>query len=76
MMIGEGWAKVMYQLSDVTGLDRQPRPNASQMNLIGVYVLMFLCNSLLMNLFAGLIINNYRRIKEELENFRSLNEVS
>ena len=36
--------------------------------------MLFLLNIMLLNLFVGLIINNYRTIKESIENYRSLND--
>lgn len=74
LIIGEGWNELMYAVSDITGRGKQPIPNASAENQYFFYILLFLLNIMLLNLFFGLIINNYRTIKENIENYKSLND--
>lgn len=69
-----GQSQSMYIVSDITGIDRQPKVNHSRYDLLLWCVLMVGCSILLLNLYCGLIVNNYRKIKEELENYNCLNE--
>jgi len=64
----------MYLVVDIRGNDLEPKINSSKINYFLFYFLLFLCNIIFLNLFIGLIINNYRTIKEEIDNFKTLNE--
>lgn len=63
----------MFAVSDITGRDSHPFPNASSAYQYLFYILLLVLNIMLLNLFYGLIINNYRTIKENIENLKALN---
>lgn len=64
----------MFFVSDITDRGLNPKVNASAEFQILYYILLFLLNIMLLNLFTGLIINNYRTIKENISNYKTLNE--
>ncbi|CAD8171918.1 unnamed protein product [Paramecium octaurelia] len=74
IIIGEGWTSQMYYVSDITERGMHPKVDSSANYQILYYILLFLLNIMLLNLFTGLIINNYRTIKENISNYKSLNE--
>ncbi|CAD8200710.1 unnamed protein product [Paramecium pentaurelia] len=74
LIIGEGWTQQMFSVSDITDRGLNPKINSSSQYQLFFYVLIFSLNIVLLNLITGLIINNYRTIKENIANFQSLNE--
>ncbi|CAD8122599.1 unnamed protein product [Paramecium sonneborni] len=74
LIIGEGWTQQMFSVSDITDRGLNPKINSSSQYQLLFYVLIFSLNIVLLNLIKGLIINNYRTIKENIANFSQLNE--
>ncbi|CAK63939.1 unnamed protein product (macronuclear) [Paramecium tetraurelia] len=74
LIIGEGWTQQMFSVSDITNRGLNPKINSSSQYQFFFYVLIFSLNIVLLNLITGLIINNYRTIKENIANFQQLNE--
>ncbi|CAD8121628.1 unnamed protein product [Paramecium sonneborni] len=74
LIIGEGWTQQMFSVSDITDRGLNPKINSSSQYQLFFYVLIFSLNIVLLNLITGLIINNYRTIKENIANFSQLNE--
>ena len=67
MMTTEGWAGVMFNGMDAVGADRQPKNN--NRIYFSLYFLFFMLVGFLflMNLFVGVIIDNFNKIKEQKE---------
>jgi hypothetical protein len=63
----EGWVDVMYSAIDSTGLYMQPkRDNA--LSVILFFVLYIVVGSFfVMNLFVGVVIDNFNRMQEEIQ---------
>jgi hypothetical protein len=67
MMQGEGWKGVMYMGMDSTSIGEQPETNASSY-FIGYFVLYMIVGSLfIINLFVGVVIDNFNKNKESNE---------
>lgn len=56
----------MYVSFDVQGIDLMPVFTNNSWKIIIYFALLMICNVLIQNLFVGLAINNFRRIKDEL----------
>ena len=59
IMIGENWVEIMYHAMDVTDSGDRPLFNYSRSNALIFYILVIVGNTLILNLFIGLIILNY-----------------
>ena len=67
MMQGEGWTDVMYMGMDSTAIGEAPKTNASSF-FIGYFVLYMIVGSLfIINLFVGVVIDNFNKNKERNE---------
>ena len=64
--MGEDWVNNMYVSFDVQGKDLMPVLNPNSWKIFIYFALFMICNVLIQNLFVGLAINNFRRIKDEL----------
>ena len=64
--MGEDWVNNMYVNFDVQGKDLMPVLNPNSWKIFIYFGLFMICNVLIQNLFVGLAINNFRRIKDEL----------
>lgn len=74
MSSGEGWPDVMYAASDATGVDMSPKRDHSWYN--AYYFVIFVCigGFFLLNLFIGVVFDNFMRLKKEMESFGFLTE--
>jgi hypothetical protein len=70
MMTTEGWLEVMYSGIDATGIDKQPEKNHSPALALFFIAFMIIGSMLIFNLFVGVVIDNFNKIKtnEELGN--------
>lgn len=70
MMTTEGWLEVMYSGIDARGIDKQPRENHSPVLALFFISFMIVGSMLIFNLFVGVVIDNFNKIKtnEELGN--------
>ncbi|CAM9436934.1 unnamed protein product [Chrysoparadoxa australica] len=60
----EGWVDVMYAAIDQRGIDMQPIKNWNELPWIGFFVTFMIFGAFfIMNLFVGVIIDNFNRIK-------------
>lgn len=70
MMTTEGWMKVMYQGIDSKGPGLQPERNHREYTIIFFVSFMIIGSQFILNLFVGVVIDNFNKIKEkELGNF-------
>lgn len=67
MMTTEGWTQVMYSGIDNRGIDKQPKQNASQNNIFYFIIFMIIGSQFIINLFVGVVIDNFNTIKEKEE---------
>ena len=62
----EGWLEVMYASIDSHGLHMQPHRDASPGWVLFYIMFVFVGAMFVMNLFVGVIIDNFNRMKDEL----------
>lgn len=62
----EGWITVMLSVVDSRGIDMQPRPNANPGHAIVVLIFVSLANFFVLNLFIGVLIDQYTFTKSEI----------
>lgn len=69
-MTTEGWLDVMYSGIDSRGIDKQPKENNSPVLALFFIAFMVVGSMLIFNLFVGVVIDNFNKIKtnEELGN--------
>jgi len=67
MMTTEGWQRVMYNGIDATGIDMQPKKNFKPIMAIYFVVSMIIGTQFIINLFVGVIIDNFNKVKESDE---------
>lgn len=61
----EGWVDVMYAVVDSTGIDMEPIENYEQLWVWFFMLFIFLGSYLFLNLFVGVTIDNFNRIKAQ-----------
>lgn len=64
---GEGWPDVMFQVSDTTGVDRSPEEGAAPWNAFYFVVFVCLGEFFFLDLFVGVIFDNFMRLKRKLD---------
>lgn len=70
---GEGWIEVVLKVSNSVGIDMQPRP-AARLHLAAlVMVFVAISNFFLLNLFIGVLVDQYMATKGELTGTENLN---
>ena len=67
MMTTEGWMSVMYNGIDSTGVDMQPKKNNQPAYAIYFVMYMIIGSQFIINLFVGVVIDNFTKIKEKEE---------
>ena len=67
MMTTEGWTQVMYSGIDSRGVGVEPKENASLLLIIYFIIFMILGSQFIINLFVGVVIDNFNTIKEKEE---------
>ena len=66
IIVGENWVKTMWINIDSVGIDQMPVRNYNLSILSLYFLLVIVFNVLILNLFIGLVINNFKRIKDDL----------
>lgn len=64
MMTQEGWMSPMFSAMDSRGIDKMPEYNASFANCIFFCIFMIVGFIFLVNLFVGVIIDNFNKIQD------------
>ena len=72
LLAGEGWLQIMYASVDGVGIDKQPIKDYNPRNILLYIILVYFGSIIIFNLFAGVVIDNYKKIKEELLGFSML----
>ena len=63
----EGWMEVMTDAVDATGAGQQPKREAQPVAYIYFVVFIIVGSFFVLNLFIGVIIDNFNRLKKEKE---------
>ena len=67
MMTTEGWQGVMYNGMDATGVDMQPQKDNNYLACLYFVAFMIIGSQFIINLFVGVVIDNFNKIKEKDE---------
>lgn len=59
----EGWTAVAYAAVDATGFDMQPIRDANAQRVWFFMIFMLIGSYLVMNLFVGVIIDNFKKVR-------------
>ena len=62
----EGWVDVMLAAVDQRGIDAQPQRNANEIWIVFFILFMLVGSFFVMNLFVGVVIDNFNQLKAEL----------
>jgi hypothetical protein len=65
----EGWLEVMYRAVDARGIDLQPKQNFNQPAAIFFVSFLIIGNIFILNLFVGIVIDKYNRLKDKMNGF-------
>eukprot|EP00094_Tigriopus_californicus_P005435 TCALIF_05238-PA protein Name:"Similar to CACNA1H Voltage-dependent T-type calcium channel subunit alpha-1H (Homo sapiens)" AED:0.30 eAED:0.30 QI:0/0.8/0.61/0.95/0.75/0.80/21/258/1189 len=63
----DGWVNIMYQGLDAVGLDQQPRENFNEWRLIYFISFLLLVGFFVLNMFVGVVVENFHRCRAEQE---------
>ena len=67
MMTTEGWMTVMYAGIDSRGVDLQPKKHNNLWWILYFVSFMIIGSQFIINLFVGVVIDNFNKIKEKSE---------
>lgn len=65
MMTTEGWLTVMFAGVDSTGIDSQPKRDNKLFAILFFVGFMIVGSQFILNLFVGVVIDNFNKIKEK-----------
>jgi hypothetical protein len=65
MMTTEGWLTVMFNGVDSVGIDKQPSKNNKTISIIFFVGYMIVGSQFILNLFVGIVIDNFNKIKDK-----------
>ncbi|RXG54564.1 Calcium-channel protein cch1, partial [Armadillidium vulgare] len=63
----DGWVNIMYTGLDAVGVDKQPKKNYSQWRLLYFISFLLLVGFFVLNMFVGVVVENFHRCREEQE---------
>ncbi|VDK68194.1 unnamed protein product, partial [Gongylonema pulchrum] len=63
----DGWVAIMYQGIDATGVDLQPIENYNEWRMIYFISFLLLVGFFVLNMFVGVVVENFHKCKEALE---------
>nr|XP_040563889.1 voltage-dependent T-type calcium channel subunit alpha-1H-like isoform X2 [Lepeophtheirus salmonis] len=63
----DGWVNIMYQGLDAVGLDQQPKENFNEWRLIYFISFLLLVGFFVLNMFVGVVVENFHRCRAEQE---------
>jgi len=63
----DGWVTIMYQGLDAVGLDQQPVENFNEWRLIYFISFLLLVGFFVLNMFVGVVVENFHRCRAEQE---------
>ena len=63
----DGWVNIMYTGLDAVGVDQQPRENYNEWRLLYFISFLLLVAFCVLNMFVGVVVENFHRCREEQE---------
>ncbi|ULT83283.1 hypothetical protein L3Y34_012492 [Caenorhabditis briggsae] len=63
----DGWVSIMYQGIDAVGVDVQPIENYNEWRMIYFISFLLLVGFFVLNMFVGVVVENFHKCKEALE---------
>lgn len=63
----DGWVNIMYTGLDAVGVDQQPIENFSEWRLLYFISFILLVGFFVLNMFVGVVVENFHRCREEQE---------
>ena len=69
MITTEGWLEMMYKAIDGTEVDKAPVRNNNPLMTIFFISFIILGNVFVLNLFVGIVIDKFNRLKEKILGF-------
>ncbi|KYN07935.1 Voltage-dependent T-type calcium channel subunit alpha-1G [Cyphomyrmex costatus] len=63
----DGWVNIMYTGLDAVGVDQQPIENYSEWRLLYFIAFILLVGFFVLNMFVGVVVENFHRCREEQE---------
>ncbi|XP_060523337.1 voltage-dependent T-type calcium channel subunit alpha-1H-like isoform X2 [Cylas formicarius] len=63
----DGWVNIMYTGLDAVGVDRQPVTNYNEWRLLYFISFILLVGFFVLNMFVGVVVENFHRCREEQE---------
>ncbi len=63
----DGWVNIMYTGLDAVGVDQQPVENYSEWRLLYFISFLLLVAFFVLNMFVGVVVENFHRCREEQE---------
>ncbi|XP_024084180.1 voltage-dependent T-type calcium channel subunit alpha-1H isoform X4 [Cimex lectularius] len=63
----DGWVNIMYTGLDAVGVDQQPQENYSEWRLLYFIAFILLVGFFVLNMFVGVVVENFHRCREEQE---------
>ncbi|KAF0300394.1 Voltage-dependent T-type calcium channel subunit alpha-1I [Amphibalanus amphitrite] len=63
----DGWVNIMYTGLDAVGVDQQPIENYSEWRLVYFISFLLLVGFFVLNMFVGVVVENFHRCREEQE---------
>ncbi|XP_076671262.1 ca[2+]-channel protein alpha[[1]] subunit T isoform X2 [Andrena cerasifolii] len=63
----DGWVNIMYTGLDAVGVDQQPVENYSEWRLLYFIAFILLVGFFVLNMFVGVVVENFHRCREEQE---------
>ncbi|VDM64230.1 unnamed protein product [Angiostrongylus costaricensis] len=65
----DGWVSIMYQGIDAVGVDIQPVENYNEWRMIYFISFLLLVGFFVLNMFVGVVVENFHKCKEALEKY-------
>ena len=63
----DGWVQIMYTGIDAVGVDKQPIENYNEWMLVYFISFLLLVGFFVLNMFVGVVIENFHKCREEQE---------
>nr|XP_022916967.1 voltage-dependent T-type calcium channel subunit alpha-1G-like isoform X2 [Onthophagus taurus] len=63
----DGWVNIMYSGLDAVGVDQEPQTNYSEWRLLYFIAFILLVGFFVLNMFVGVVVENFHRCREEQE---------
>lgn len=63
----DGWVNIMYTGLDAVGVDQQPIVNYNEWRLLYFIAFILLVGFFVLNMFVGVVVENFHRCREEQE---------